>query len=87
MARCDQGYLCDVCGEEVESIRESDLYLRFVTGELSSNELLARPNAICVAILSYRSSSRTRILYPSLSTVISIGDCLIPLISLTVKRC
>ncbi len=40
MARCDQGYLCDVCGEEVESIRESDLYLRFVTGELSSNELL-----------------------------------------------
>ena len=43
MARCDQGYLCDVCGEEVESIRESDLYLRFVTGELSSNELLGAP--------------------------------------------
>ena len=43
MARCDQGYLCDVCGDEVESIRESDLYLRFVTGQLSSNELLATP--------------------------------------------
>lgn len=41
MARCEQGYLCDVCGEEVASIRDSDLYLRFVTGELSSRELLS----------------------------------------------
>ncbi len=36
MARCDHGYLCDVCGEEVDSIRDSDLYLRFVTGVASS---------------------------------------------------
>ena len=43
MARCDQGYLCEVCGDEVESIRESDLYLRFVTGEISSQGLLATP--------------------------------------------
>lgn len=43
MARCDQGYLCDVCGEEVESIRDSDLYLRFVIGELPSRHLLAAP--------------------------------------------
>lgn len=43
MARCDQGYLCDVCGDEVESIRESDLYLRFVIGELPSRHLLAAP--------------------------------------------
>ena len=28
MARCDQGYLCDVCGQDVEAITESDLYLR-----------------------------------------------------------
>jgi hypothetical protein len=41
MAPCDQGYLCDVCGEEVVSIRESDLYLRFVTGQIESRELLA----------------------------------------------
>jgi len=40
MAPCDQGYLCDVCGEEVTSIRDSDLYLRFVTGQLASRELL-----------------------------------------------
>lgn len=43
MARCDQGYLCDVCGEEVENIRESDLYLRFVIGEVASKHLLAAP--------------------------------------------
>lgn len=40
MAPCDQGYLCDVCGEEVTSIRDSDLYLRFVTGQIESRELL-----------------------------------------------
>ena len=43
MAKCDQGYLCDVCGEEVEDIRESDLYLRFVTGQISSQQLLGSP--------------------------------------------
>ena len=43
MAPCDQGYLCDVCGEEVASIRNSDLYLRFVTGQVASQELLATP--------------------------------------------
>ncbi len=32
MAKCDEGYLCDVCGDDVESITESDLYLRFVVG-------------------------------------------------------
>jgi hypothetical protein len=39
MARCDQGYLCDVCGEEVEEITESDLYLRYVIGEVSPLDL------------------------------------------------
>lgn len=34
MARCDQGYLCQVCGNEVESITDSDLYLRYVLGEV-----------------------------------------------------
>lgn len=43
MAKCDQGYLCDVCGEEVEDIRESDLYLRFVTGQIDSQKLLGSP--------------------------------------------
>lgn len=39
MARCDQGYLCDVCGEEVEQIIDSDLYLRYVLGEISPEAL------------------------------------------------
>jgi len=43
MAKCDQGYLCDVCGEEVQDIRESDLYLRFVTGQIDSQKLLGSP--------------------------------------------
>ena len=34
MARCEQGYLCDVCGRDVETIIESDLYLRYVVGEV-----------------------------------------------------
>jgi hypothetical protein len=34
MVRCEQGYLCDVCGEEVEQITDSDLYLRYVLGEV-----------------------------------------------------
>ncbi|MCA9057434.1 MAG: hypothetical protein KDA96_09635 [Planctomycetaceae bacterium] len=44
MARCEQGYLCDVCGDEVEEISESSLYLRFVTGQLSSRQLLSTPD-------------------------------------------
>jgi hypothetical protein len=43
MARCDQGYLCDVCGEEVESIIDSDLYLRYVLGEIPIYELDRQP--------------------------------------------
>lgn len=35
MAGCEQGYLCDVCGADVEQITESDLYLRYVLGEVS----------------------------------------------------
>ena len=34
MARCEQGYLCDVCGQDVEEITVSDLYLRYVLGEV-----------------------------------------------------
>jgi hypothetical protein len=41
MARCEQGYLCDICGDEVHDITESDLYLRFVTGAIDSTALLS----------------------------------------------
>jgi len=34
MAKCDEGYRCEVCGGDVEEITDSDLYLRYVTGQL-----------------------------------------------------
>ncbi len=43
MAKCERGYLCEVCGEEVAEIVDSDLYLRYVIGEIGSRELLAAP--------------------------------------------
>lgn len=43
MARCDEGYLCEVCGREVKGVTDSDLYLRYVIGEVDSHELLAAP--------------------------------------------
>ncbi|MCS6851532.1 MAG: hypothetical protein NZ700_10245 [Gemmataceae bacterium] len=43
MARCETGYLCDVCGQEVEKITDSDLYLRYVVGDLAPQELLTTP--------------------------------------------
>lgn len=43
MARCDEGYLCEVCGGEVKGITDSDLYLRYVIGEIGPHELLAAP--------------------------------------------
>jgi hypothetical protein len=42
MARCEEGYLCDVCGEEVEEITDSDLYLAYVLGEVPADQLPRR---------------------------------------------
>ena len=39
MAKCDEGYRCDVCGHNVESILESDLYLRYVIGRVPPERL------------------------------------------------
>lgn len=39
MARCDEGYLCDVCGADVADMVDSDLYLRYILGEVSAREL------------------------------------------------
>ena len=43
MAKCDQGYLCEVCGQDVAEITDSDLYLRYVIGEIDSRELMSSP--------------------------------------------
>ena len=39
MAKCEEGYLCDVCGGDVEHIWESDLYLRYVIGQIDPETL------------------------------------------------
>jgi hypothetical protein len=39
MAKCEEGYLCDVCGGDVEAISDSDLYLRFVIGMVDPETL------------------------------------------------
>lgn len=43
MAKCDEGYRCDVCGERVVGLADSDLYLRFVLGEITIEQLHAAP--------------------------------------------
>jgi hypothetical protein len=43
MAKCDEGYPCDVCGKDVEAITESDLYLRYVLGEVPLERLHLHP--------------------------------------------
>ena len=43
MSDCDEGYNCDRCGEYVENIRESELYLRFVLGAVPLEELPREP--------------------------------------------
>lgn len=39
MAKCEEGYLCDVCGGDVEVLTDSDLYLRYVIGLLDPETL------------------------------------------------
>lgn len=39
MAACDTGYICDVCGTDVEAIVDSDLYLRYIMGEVAPLDL------------------------------------------------
>ena len=43
MARCDEGYLCEVCGAAVNEIVDSDLYLSFVMGLIREEELTQAP--------------------------------------------
>lgn len=70
MARCDQGYLCEVCGEAADSIVESDLYLRFVIGEISASQLPAMPerHIRCNPVLAQF------IQHPDFPVVVAEGD-------------
>jgi hypothetical protein len=43
MATCEAGYLCEICGRDVENITDSDLYLRYVLGDVSVEDLDLKP--------------------------------------------
>lgn len=43
MAKCDEGYLCDVCGADVAKLTDSDLYLRYIVGILDPEVLHTTP--------------------------------------------
>ena len=43
MAKCDEGYICHICGKDVESITDSDLYLRYVLGIVDPEVLHTTP--------------------------------------------
>ena len=43
MARCDEGYPCEVCGQMVEAVVDSDLYLRYILGEVPLEALHLQP--------------------------------------------
>lgn len=44
MARCDEGYLCAVCGQEVKRLIDSSLYLQYVLGWISIEHLQSTPD-------------------------------------------
>ena len=43
MAGCERGYLCTVCGQDVEEITDSVLYLRYVMGDVEWDQLNRAP--------------------------------------------
>jgi hypothetical protein len=43
MAKCNQGYLCRACGRDVEDMVDSDLYLRFILGQVDAETLHTTP--------------------------------------------
>jgi hypothetical protein len=43
VAKCDEGYRCEVCGRDVEAVSDSDLYLRFILGEVPLEQLHLSP--------------------------------------------
>jgi len=43
MAKCDEGYRCELCGEDVAAITDSDLYLRYVIGMVDPETLHTSP--------------------------------------------
>jgi hypothetical protein len=43
VAKCDEGYRCEVCGLDVEVMTDSDLYLRYILDEVPLDRLHRSP--------------------------------------------
>ncbi len=43
MVKCEEGYLCSVCGGDVAELSDSDLYLRYVAGMVDPEILHTTP--------------------------------------------
>lgn len=43
MAKCDEGYLCDICGQDVAELTDSEMYLRYIVGMLDPEVLHTTP--------------------------------------------
>lgn len=54
MAKCDEGYLCEVCGQEVEGLTNSALYLQYVIGWIDPETLHTRREChlVCLPTLA-----------------------------------
>ena len=54
MAKCEEGYLCEICGAEVEDLTQSDLYLRYVIGMVDPETLHTHPerHILCNPLLA-----------------------------------
>jgi hypothetical protein len=70
MAKCDEGYLCEVCGRDVANITESDLYLRYVVGMIDPETLhtTAERHIRCNPVLAQF------IVHPKFEPVVVTGD-------------
>ncbi len=70
MAKCDEGYRCDVCGGDVEELTESGLYLRYVVGLLDPETLHTTPerHLRCDPVLAQF------IVHPDFEAVVVEGD-------------
>jgi len=70
MAKCEEGYLCEVCGGDVAELWESDLYLRYVIGMLDPETLhtTKERHIRCNPILAQF------IVHPDFEPVVAAGD-------------
>ena len=60
MAKCDEGYRCEVCGRDVEAVTDSDLYLRFVLGEAHASLAIFGASAAQATDRGARVAARAR---------------------------